>query len=283
MIKNCLVILLLLSACAGKDNASMRDISAAENSTLKPVYQALARGDYLEAQNILTELNAQKKPDAEALFLYAETLRLLQKQDEAIAAYQLVPHSSPFALDAIEGIALCKLFAGKLDQAADLLTKVVAADATRWRTINALGITQALQGMHEEALSYFALAQTLKPNALALRHNEALAYALHGEQAKAISLLKPLVTDEKLPNDMRRRIAFSLALVYGLAGDMNNAEQTLLPYLSAAEIANNLGTYAAMAKRPALARDYWSKAISASPVFYEKAWQNKESLKSKAN
>ena len=283
MIKNCLVILLLLTACAGKNTAPMREVSAAENSALKPVYQALTRGDYLEAQNILTELNAQEKPDAEALFLYAETLRLLQKKDEAIEAYQRVPHSSPFALDAIEGIALCKLFAGEIDQAADLLTKVVAADATRWRTINAHGITQALKGMHEEALSYFALAQTVKPNALALRHNEALAYALHGEHAKAISLLKPLVADEKLSNDMRRRIAFSLALVYGLAGDMNNAEQTLLPYLSAAEIANNLGTYAAMAKRPALARDYWSKAISASPVFDEKAWQNKENLKSNAN
>ena len=213
------------------------------------------------------------------MFIYAESLRLSNDVNEAIEIYDKIININSDYLQAIEGKALCFVSQGDFSAAAVLLNKVLAADATKWRTINALGVIYALKGELAEAVEYYELAMQVSENNPVIANNLGLSLAfsgLHDEGKKVI--------EESLSNVLQhetekfKKIEYNLALIYGMAGDMDTSADILRKYLAESEILNNLGFYAKLSKDKELAKSYLSEALAKSPVHYEKAWNNLNDL-----
>jgi Flp pilus assembly protein TadD len=248
-----------------------QDIQDAEN------YYHIA--EYAKAAEAFKNIQDADKYSQETLFIYAESLRLSNDVNEAIEIYDKIININSDYLQAIEGKALCFVSQGDFSAAAVLLNKVLAADATKWRTINALGVIYALKGELAEAVEYYELAMQVSENNPVIANNLGLSLAfsgLHDEGKKVI--------EESLSNVLQhetekfKKIEYNLALIYGMAGDMDTSADILRKYLAESEILNNLGFYAKLSKDKELAKSYLSEALAKSPVHYEKAWNNLNDL-----
>ena len=248
-----------------------QDIQDAEN------YYHIA--EYAKAAEAFKNIQDADKYSQETLFIYAESLRLSNDVNEAIEIYDKIININSDYLQAIEGKALCFVSQGDFSAGAVLLNKVLAADATKWRTINALGVIYALKGELAEAVEYYELAMQVSENNPVIANNLGLSLAfsgLHDEGKKVI--------EESLSNVLQhetekfKKIEYNLALIYGMAGDMDTSADILRKYLAESEILNNLGFYAKLSKDKELAKSYLSEALAKSPVHYEKAWNNLNDL-----
>jgi Flp pilus assembly protein TadD len=59
---------------------------------------------------------------------------------------------------------------------------------------------------------------------------------------------------------------------------MDMAEDVAKPHLTKPQLYNNLGIYAELNKDKDLAKTYINKALTNTPVYYDRAWENLERL-----
>ena len=72
----------------------------------------------------------------------------------------------------------------------------------------------------------------------------------------------------------RKQIDLNLAMVHGVSGDFDTARDVAGKYLEGPALDNNLGLYAHLAKDDSLAKSYLNMALTQSPTYYERAWEN---------
>lgn len=290
MIRFALGLLLVLSVTACVQPASHNGLTLAKlfpksGATLTSADRyadadaAFAQKDYAKAIALYSENQPDPKKDTEALFHYAEALRFTDQAPQAIVQYDRLLAANPQAWYAMEAKALALVEQGQFNQATTLLSDVLQQDATRWRTINALGVINALSGNVKESLEYYTMALEVSNNNPSVMNNIALSVAFSGDIPRGRSMLESALA--KLPatdTDKQRKLESNLAMIYGLAGDMDKAQALLEKHLTQAQVLNNLGFYAKLANDKTLAKTYLSKALSSSPVYYERAWNNLKDL-----
>lgn len=218
------------------------------------------------------QTKAQKK-SKKSDFKLAEDLRISFKCDKAKKIYAKFNDNS-FK----EGLALCLLQEGDLKTASKILAEIVQDDASKWRSVNALGVVYSLAGHSDEAQQYFNIALEISKNNPAIMNNIALSIALSGSTKKALKTAQEALAQNP-SSTLKRQIRHNIALVYGIMGEEEKSRNILKDDLTDAAIYNNLGVYAKLRKDQKLARTYLSKALSTSPIHYEKAWQNLQSIK----
>lgn len=253
-------------------------VDGVDATLLSSAKQAEEKREYQRAVQFYQQL-MDKDKDSEVYILgLADNLRRLGQYNEASARYSALIVKNPDNLDALEGKGLCLLNKGDFDDASDLFKEILAKDNNRWRSLNAAGILFALKEMPKEALSYYDQALKVKPDEPAVLNNVGLTMAMMKNYPHAIDALtragrKLLDTDPQ-----KKRADLNLALVYGLSGNMEKAEQVARRHLKESALNNNLGFYAYLADNQELAKAYLNNALSGSPVFYEKAWKNLEAI-----
>lgn len=99
-----------------------------------------------------------------------------------------------------------------------------------------LGVALNLTGQHKKAENRYLDGLELAPDQLPLRNNLALSLALGGNTQEAIGILKQIVADPAA----RPRHRLNLALVYGLAGQLEQAAAIAKRDLKPSQIKNNL-------------------------------------------
>jgi Flp pilus assembly protein TadD len=109
-------------------------------------------------------------------------------------------------------------------------------------------------------------------------NNVGLTLAIDKQYDKAIVALQKGVALAPQEGDEKKRLALNLALVYGITGNMAAAEETAKPYLTPAGLDNNMGYYAHLAKDDELAKTYLNMALTKSPVYYQRAWDNLDTV-----
>ncbi len=281
---------LMLTACDPRPQSEMNpsdilnslldaegpSIKGVEATLLDSAHQAENRRQYNRALQFYQQLLDKDKQNKTYLLGLADNLRRMGQLDEAAHYYNQILKLEPENLDALEGKGLCLLNRGEVEGASDIFQKVMAKDGKRWRTLNAVGIMFVMKGMPKEAEAYYIEAAKLKPDEPAILNNYGLTLALSQKYDQAVTVLKQASDSLDRNDPEKKRADLNLALVYGLAGDMDRAEEVAGRHLKEAALNNNLGFYAYLADNQELAKAYLNNALSGSPVFYEKAWKNLE-------
>lgn len=251
------------------------NVPSMESSLLQSAKAATDKGEHVRAAQFYRQL-AEKNPTYMAD--YGEAIRRAGQSKQAIVVFDQALAKDPQNLNAKEGKALALMNEGDFNKAAALFGEVMAADASRWRTINALGIILALNKRVPDSIEYFRAALKLNPSNPSILNNVGLALAINEDFPGAIKALEEASRQATGQPRQKKQVDLNLSLVYGLSGNLNMAERIARPHLSSAELNNNMGMFAAYANDKELAKSYLNKALAASPTYYEKAWENLESV-----
>lgn len=235
-------------------------------------------GEYKKAVLAYKKITEKSELTGEDKFNYAESLRLSGNVKGAIDLYNDLIASGDNELAAMEGKSLCYVQDGEFKKAAVLLSKVLNKDAARWRTINALGVIYASTGHLEESLKYYNMALDISGNNPSIVNNIGLTIAFSGKLEEGKKIVEKALHRLDADDKRARQVEYNLALINGISGNMEEAEKILSKYLPNYKVMNNLGYYAKLADDKELARTYLSKALAASPVHYEKAYNSLQEL-----
>jgi Flp pilus assembly protein TadD len=241
--------------------------------------EAAANGDFVRAGQFYAQLVGSNKGTPEQVLRYkiglAEAHRRLGNHEAAIAMYDELYGQNRSNLDIAEGRALTLMGSGKVTEAGQAFSQVLERDKRRWRTLNALGILFTSKNLVPEAIAYYTEALNVSPDNSAVLNNVGLSYAIDRQFERALAALEQGVRVSKAPAQ-RKQIDLNLALVAGVSGNFDAARDIASKYYEGAALDNNLGLYAHLAKDDALAKSYLNSALSQSPTYYERAWENLE-------
>lgn len=259
-------------------NKPLSYVELAKKNSLEKADKSFANQNFAMAAFLYKPIFEKNNKDIETTFKYAESLRLSGNYEDSIPIYDLIIGENDYSLFAIEGKALAYLAYGKIKEVEYLFKQILNQDSTRWRTINALGVVSSLLGKNEDAMKYYDLAIKVSKNNPAVKNNVGLSTALSGDTEEGIKILEDTLSTLSHNNKLKEKVDHNLALVYGISGQMEKAQDILINYLSTAQVFNNLGLYAKLNDNKDLAKTYLSKSLSSSPVLYEKAFNNLKSI-----
>jgi Flp pilus assembly protein TadD len=254
------------------------DIPTVAETMNKSADAAIAKGEYTKAIQYYQQIVEKNPESVKYKYKLAEAYRRSGDSEKALALYNSMLAKNPKNLDALEGKAMVAMDRGNFGEASKLFNTVMSEDAARWRTINAAGILLALNRDIPESIEYFREALRLSPDNPTVLNNIGLTMAINKDfdgAIKAMQLASSLVADG---TEQRKRIDLNAAMIYGINGDMANAENLSKKHLPDVAVYNNLGLFASLSKDETLAKSYLNKALTQSPVYYEKAWQNLEKI-----
>lgn len=283
-----LVLLLGLTACEGgmqpidaKKVLSGLDgpkVPTVQDTMLENAKNAEKQGNFAAAAQTYQQL-LEKQPDDKNLMLsLADSLRRSGDVDRAIAVYDAILQKDAAMVAAKEGKSLALMSKGDFDTPGTLLAEVMKVDATRWKTLNAMGILFSVRNMQPESQAYYLEALKYSPNNPSVLNNLGLSQALARNFDAAIASLNQASTLTATNGGDRKRIDLNLSLVYASAGKLDEARAIAERYFTGATLNNNLGLYAHLAKDDQLAKAYLNMALTESKTFYEKAWDNLQSI-----
>lgn len=261
---------------ASYDQPQVKGVNDTQEDMAK---EATADGDYRRAAQFYEQLVATQKGTPEQVLRYkmglAESTRRLGNNDAALAMFEELHRENPTNLDIAENRGLVLMATGKVSDAGRAFSEVLERDPRRWRTLNALGILFVSKNMVPEAIAYYTEANNQSPDNPAILNNVGLAYAVDRDFPRAIEALQQASRVSKNPGQ-RKQVELNLAMVHGVSGDLETARTVASKYYEGPALDNNLGLYAHLAKDNALAQSYLNMALSQSPTFYERAWDNLE-------
>lgn len=285
-----LIVPLMLSGCKGRgtldedaakffESLDGPDVKGIEKSRLEQIEQAQKRDNHMLSAQLYKSLVDGYPEKAEYKLGLADSLRRAGQCNNAMPIYLEIIKKDASALDALEGKGFCQMQFGEAKEASRTFEAVLAKDKTRWRTLNATGILFASRGKVKEALAYFETAKHYSEGTTAVLNNLGIAQLLAKQYDPAITTFKQAA--RKLPSNSKdiERLDMNLSLAYALKGDMGGAAQYASKHLPEEAVYNNLGFFAKLKDDENLARDYLNMALTKSPTYYKRAWENLEEIK----
>ncbi len=106
----------------------------------------------------------------------ANTARDLGNYDKALEYFDMLLVHDVNDIDAQEGKALTFFKAGDYRKARQQLSAVINSDNKRWRSLNALGVLEDLEGSYTVSADYYHRALEVEPNNVLIMNN--LGYSL---------------------------------------------------------------------------------------------------------
>ena len=222
--------------------ASLHFAAALEkNPALAEAYVGLGRiemqkNQYPSAMGMFMRANEIEPNLIPALVGQAQALRFEGKMSEAIHKINAAMAISRDDLMVLKELAIIYDLMGRENLAAPLHREIVEKSPDVAASHNNLGMNQMVREQYPEAILSFLQALNLDPKNTRVRNNLASAYALNGDEEKALKIFIGTV---------------------GEAGAYNN-----LGYLYMTQ-----GRYDA-------AENYLKKALASNPMFYQKAQDN---------
>jgi Flp pilus assembly protein TadD len=168
-----------------------------------------------------------------------DTLRHLGKYSEAEEVYHQVLAKHPYSGLALQGYGILLIEQGQPDAAITLLVPAVDEDQADHRVFNVLGIAYDALGDHTEAQNQYLTGLSMVPGNRSLSNNMALSLALQERYEASITQVQSLMTG----TDADKPLMHNLALIYGLAGKIGDAGAILRNLLPEADVVNNLAYY----------------------------------------
>jgi Flp pilus assembly protein TadD len=243
----------LLSSCA----TTSKDTTGSIPKLNMPV-DSMNETELAAAARKIGETYARNPKDRDAGLNYATLLRMTGKNDQALAVMQQVAilHPSDRAVLAAYGKALAS--AGQLEQALATITRAQTPDRPDWRLKSAEGAILDQMGRTDEARVAYRDALDIKPNEPSILSNLGMSYLLARDLKTAETYLRSAITQPGADSRIRQ----NLALVVGLQGRFQEAENIARQELTAAQAEANVAYLKGMLAQ----ENSWQKLSSADNV-----------------
>ena len=200
---------------------------------------ARAGGDLANALQLYRRA-ASLQTDAAAPFVaIGNTLIEMGQVNEAIVAYNSALDRQARDPEALRGIAKAYLKTARPELAGKPLAIAFEDTPNDPKLLQLIGVADDLMGQHGEAQARYRRGLELAPGDPVLSLNLALSLALTGNYDEAIARLGPIAA-APISSPRERQ---TLALIYGLKGDRQRAEQLGLLDLDPAAVQHNLAYY----------------------------------------
>jgi len=171
--------------------------------------------------------------------LLGDTLRRLKRYNESEKVFAQALSENPYSGLALQGYGILMIEKGQPEAAVGALTNAVDEEAADYRVYNVLGIAYDSLGDHTQAQTFYTAGLGQAPDNASLRNNMALSLALQERYDAAIDQMKQLASAA----DGQEAYRHNLALIYGLAGRIEDAAGRTGRSVAAADVANNLAYY----------------------------------------
>ena len=199
--------------------------------------------------------------DVEARLKLAKALRVLGRYEEAGENADQLLVIQPTNYEALLESARDRIAQNQGFYAIDPAQRAEALQPRDWRPVSLLAIGMEQSERESEALAAHQKALALAPNNPATLSNLGMYYATHGDRTQAEALLRRAVAAPGAGAQERQ----NLALVLGMAGHIDEAEQLARQDLPPQTVSNNLAyLHAAVDPAPAPGGEHsWSRVKSA--------------------
>ena len=236
--------------------------------------QAVAGGDYSRAAQTYKQLLDKEPENRDYTLAFADSLRRSGNHQAAVNTMNTYLAAHPGDAVALETRGLSLMSLGSIAEAGKDFEQALAADPKRWRTLNAVGVLFTMKNKIKEAIAYFDESLVHNPENASALNNRGLALAMDSRYEEAVESFERTKRNLRIGSPDMKQVDMNLALVYAIAGRLDDAERVAGQYLSKAALYNNMAVYAQLSKNPELSRSYLDMALTQSPVYYERAWKN---------
>jgi len=215
-----------------------------------PSYDSLMRigaaaqsgGDLVNALGVYRRAAEVDPLNPAPLAAAGDVLLAMGSVNEAIVSYNNALFRDQQYLPALLGLTKAYLKTGKPALAMEPLSKAYALSPDDPKVLLLLGVTKDLAGEHPEAQAWYRRGLAAAPNDPALTVNLALSLALSGDYATGITTLQPVAMAPGGSPQERQ----TLALIYGLKGNLAEAARLNRLDLDDASVEHNLAYYATL-------------------------------------
>ena len=239
--------LFLLVACAGAiptQDEIRDDNKSAKASQIMRVAETTARGgDLTAAAGLFRRASILSPDDPAPLIKLGLTLSAAKAYRDAAEAFRdalAIPQIPPEdEAKARYGYGRVLISMDRPELAVPEFKAVLATRPGDAALLNILGVALDLTGHHAQAQDRYRQSLENRPDVASVRNNLGLSLALSGAYDDAIKTLTILAKDPIAEN----RHKLNLALVYGLAGRVEDATRAMSRLLTSEQIKSNLATY----------------------------------------
>ena len=212
-----------------------------------PTYPMLMRigaaaqsgGDFPNAVGVYRRAAEMAPQDPAPLIAAGDALLQMGAVNEAIVSYNQALVRPGNTQGAQVGLAKAFLKTGKPELALAPLSRALEVSPEDPKLLLLLGVTRDFAGQHGEAQSYYRIGLAHAPGDPALTLDLALSLALSGDYPNAIAVLQPLAIAPMASAQERQ----TLALIYGLKGNIAEATRIAGIDLDASAVEHNLAYY----------------------------------------
>ncbi len=250
------------------------EVGSIEANLLSEAEQAVSIGDFRHATQSYKELLDKDPKNKEYALALADSMRRSGDNANALKVLDDLLKKDPDNAAALEDKGLCLMNTGEFAEAGQVFEKVMKIDDKRWRTLNGIAILFTMKNMSDNAIAYYQAALNISTDNPSVLNNMGLTLAMDRQYDQSYDAFRRAKRHLPAGSADIKNIDLNLALVYAIAGKLDDAEQTAAPHLSKAGLYNNMGFYAYLAKNTELAKSYLNMALTQSPVYYERAWKN---------
>ena len=195
--------------------------------------------------------------------------------DLAVLAYRMVLAEDDENIDAQIGLGLSLIRMNKYNEARFTLLRALRDNPQRPRIYNALGVISDIEHIFSEARWFYANALKMSPDSPVTRTNIAYSYFLSNEWDKSEIIYKSVL--KQFPKHAKASLNYGLLLAR--KGFIFDAQVQFENVLDKPKAYNELGYILMLDRKYTMAEQLFQKAISASPIYFEKAYENMERLK----
>jgi Flp pilus assembly protein TadD len=245
------LLLLVVAALAGCSASPVHldplSVDGRDGGGPTPSYASLMRigtaarsgGDLPNAVGVYRRAAEMAPQDPAPLIAAGDVLLEMGAVNEAIVSYNAALVRPGDNQKAQIGLAKAFLKTGKPQLALAPLSRALEEAPEDPKLFLLLGVTRDLAGQHGEAQDYYRNGLTRVPGDPSLTVNLALSLALSGDYPNAIAVLQPLAMAATASPQERQ----TLALLYGLKGNVAEAARLGRIDLDDAAVEHNLAYY----------------------------------------
>ena len=257
--------LTLMGCWASPQHLDVLSVDGRDGGGVVPSYDALMRigaaarngGDLVNALGVYRRASDVDLLNPAPLVAAGDVLLEMGSVNEAIVSYNNALLRGSENLPALLGLAKAYLKTGKPALAMEPLSRAYALSPNDPKVLLLLGVTKDLSGEHLEAQAWYRRGLELAPGDTALTVDLSLSLAMSGDYPGAIDVLRPIAMGPRGSAQERQ----TLALVFGLRGNVAEAARLNRIDLDDASVEHNLAYYATLR---ALAPEARTRAILSS-------------------
>lgn len=240
----------LLSSCS----TTSKDTTGAIPRLNKPV-ESMNQAELSAATRSIGAEYDRNPKDRDAGLNYATLLRMTGKNAQALAVMRQVAIQYPNDRDVLAAYGKALAGAGELEQALSTISRAQTPDRPDWRLKSAEGAILDQLGRADEARTAYRDALDIKPNEPSVLSNLGMSYLLGRDLRTAETYLRSAIVQPGADSRIRQ----NLALVVGLQGRFQEAENIARQELTAEQAEANMAYLKAMLAQ----ENSWQKLSSA--------------------